>query len=42
VQAGREFTLLATNRMGEVIMATPAVSGNMLIVRTQSQVVAIR
>jgi len=28
--------------MGEVTMATPAVAGNTLIVRTQSQVVGIR
>jgi len=42
VQAGRTFALLATNRMGEVTMATPAVASNMLIVRTQSQLVGIR
>ena len=42
VQAGRAFKLLATNRMGEITMATPAVAGNMLIVRTQSQLVGIR
>src|SRR5687767_10398001 len=35
VQAGRTFKLLATNRMGEITMATPAVAGNMLIVRTR-------
>jgi outer membrane protein assembly factor BamB len=42
VQAGRAFKLLATNRMGEITMATPAVAGNMLVVRTQSQLVGIR
>jgi outer membrane protein assembly factor BamB len=42
LQAGREFKLLATNRMGEITMATPAAAGNMLIVRTQSQLVGIR
>jgi outer membrane protein assembly factor BamB len=42
LQAGREFKLLATNRMGEITMATPAAAGNTLIVRTQSQVVGIR
>jgi outer membrane protein assembly factor BamB len=42
VQAGRSFKLLATNRMGEITMATPAVAGNMLVVRTQSQLVGIR
>ena len=41
VRAGRSYELLATNRMGEVTMATPAVSGNMLIVRTQTQLVGI-
>ena len=42
LQAGREFKLLATNRMGEVTMATPAAAGNTLIVRTQTQLVGIR
>jgi outer membrane protein assembly factor BamB len=41
VRAGRTYELLATNRMGEVTMATPALSGNMLIVRTQTQLVGI-
>jgi outer membrane protein assembly factor BamB len=42
VKAGRTFELLSTNRMGETLMATPAISGNMLIVRTQTALVAIR
>jgi outer membrane protein assembly factor BamB len=41
VRAGRTYELLATNPMGEVTMATPALSGNMLIVRTQTQIVGI-
>ena len=41
VKAGRTFELLATNPMGEISMATPAISGNMLIVRTQGNVVAL-
>jgi outer membrane protein assembly factor BamB len=41
VRAGRTYELLATNRMGEVTMATPALSGNLLIVRTQTQLVGI-
>jgi outer membrane protein assembly factor BamB len=41
VRAGRKYELLATNRMGEVLMATPAVAGNLLIVRTQTQLVGI-
>ena len=42
VRAGRRFELLATNRMGEVVMATPAITGNLIVVRTQSQLVGIR
>ena len=41
VRAGRTFELLATNPMGETLMATPAISGNMLIVKTQTQLVGI-
>ncbi len=41
VRAGRTFELLATNQMGETLMATPAISGNMLIVKTQTQLVGI-
>ena len=41
VKAGRAFELLATNHMGETLMATPAISGNMLIVKTQTQLVGI-
>jgi hypothetical protein len=42
VKAGRTFELLATNPMGEVTMATPALSGNMILVRTTGHLVAIR
>jgi outer membrane protein assembly factor BamB len=41
VRAGRAFELLATNPMGEICMATPAISGDMLIVRTQGHLVGI-
>jgi len=34
VKAGKEFTLLATNELGERITASPAVSGNDLLYRT--------
>ena len=34
VKAGPEFELLATNSMGEVILATPAISGGMMFIRT--------
>ena len=42
VKAGRTFELLATNPMGEICMATPAISGDMIIVRTQGHLVALR
>jgi outer membrane protein assembly factor BamB len=41
VKAGAAYELLATNPMGEPLMATPAISGNLLIVRSQSYVYAI-
>lgn len=40
VRAGRQFERLATNTLGEISMATPAISGGLLIVRTRSQLVA--
>jgi hypothetical protein len=42
VQAGRKFELLSTNMMGEVVMATPAISGDTIIVRTQTELVGIK
>jgi outer membrane protein assembly factor BamB len=41
VRAGATYELLATNPMGEPLMATPAISGDLLIVRSQSYVYAI-
>lgn len=41
VRAGRTFELLATNAMGAVTMATPAIDGNRLYVRTATHLVAI-
>jgi outer membrane protein assembly factor BamB len=41
VKAGRQFELLSSNPMGEICMATPAISGTMLIVRTQGHLVGI-
>lgn len=41
VKAGPEFELLAKNSMGEVCMATPAISEGMLFIRTQNRLVAI-
>src|SRR4029453_2314600 len=42
VRAGRTFELLSTNPMREIVMATPALSGDMLIVRTLTQLVGIK
>src|SRR6266478_1254711 len=41
VKPGPEFSVLATNQMGEVCMATPAISGDTIFFRTQGHVVAI-
>ena len=41
VRAGPEFRLLATNEMNDVCMATPALSGELLILRTKSTVYAL-
>jgi outer membrane protein assembly factor BamB len=41
VKPGPEFTVLATNQMGEVCMATPAISGGTIFYRTQGHVVAM-
>jgi len=41
VKAGPKYELLATNLMNEVCMATPAISGGMIFVRTQHNIFAI-
>ena len=41
VKPGADFTVLATNQMGEVCMATPAVSAGTIFFRTQGHVVAV-
>jgi outer membrane protein assembly factor BamB len=41
VKAGPQFELLATNPMGELLMATPAISSGMLFVRAQHHLFAI-
>jgi outer membrane protein assembly factor BamB len=41
VKAGAKYELLSINPMGEVLMATPAVSGGMIIVRGQHHVYGI-
>jgi len=41
VRAGPEYELLATNRMGEVCLATPAISEGQLFVRTAGHLLAL-
>lgn len=41
VKAGRKYELLATNPMGQALMATPAISDGMLILRTENTIYAI-
>jgi outer membrane protein assembly factor BamB len=41
IPASQAFSVIATNGMDETIMATPALSGGRLLVRTRSQIVAI-
>jgi outer membrane protein assembly factor BamB len=41
VKPGPEFTILATNKMSEVCMATPAISGNSIFFRTQGHVISV-
>ena len=41
VKAGREFQLLSKNSLGDPIMATPAISSGLLLVRTEHSVWAI-
>ena len=42
VRAGAEYELLSTNAMGEVVMATPAISNGLLIIRGQHHLFGIR
>src|SRR5882672_7134598 len=41
VKPGPDFAVLATNQMGEVCMATPAISDGKIFFRTQGHVVAV-
>lgn len=41
IKAGSTFELLARNAMGEVVMATPAIAGRMIIIRGQNHVFGI-
>ena len=42
VRTGRKFELLAANDMQEVCMATPALTGELLLIRTQNHLYALR
>lgn len=42
IKAGPKYELVAVNRMGEALMATPAIAGGIIIVRGQQHVFAIR
>lgn len=41
IKAGKEYELLETNPLGERISASPAITGNRLIYRTDSHVYCI-
>lgn len=41
VKAGRQYELLSRNVMGQPLMATPALSGGMLIIRGENAIYAI-
>jgi len=41
IAAGREFVHLATNQMGELLMATPALSDGVMYVRSVNSLFAI-
>lgn len=41
INAGPKYELIAINPMGEAMMATPAISDNMLIIRGQHHVFGI-
>jgi outer membrane protein assembly factor BamB len=42
IRAGPQFELLGKNSLGELCMATPAIAGNGLIIRTESHVFRIK
>ncbi|MFZ0063122.1 MAG: PQQ-binding-like beta-propeller repeat protein, partial [Pyrinomonadaceae bacterium] len=41
IKAGSKFELLARNPTGEVLFATPAIAGKMIIIRGQNHVFGI-
>jgi outer membrane protein assembly factor BamB len=42
VKAGPDYKLISTNQMGEPLMATPAISDGMLVIRGQRHLFAVR
>ena len=42
VKEGNEFELVATNDMNDIVMATPAIAGDSLLIRTAQRLVCIR
>ena len=42
IKAGPVYELLATNQMGEPLMATPAVSGGIILIRGQQHIFAVK
>jgi outer membrane protein assembly factor BamB len=42
IKAGKEFEVLSRNRLGEMSLATPAVAGGSLFLRTQSRLYCVR
>jgi hypothetical protein len=41
LKAGPEYELIARNPLGDLLMATPAISGDMLFFRTQKKLIAV-
>ena len=42
IEAGKEFRLLGVNSLDEFALATPAIAGDRLLIRTQSRLYSIR
>ena len=42
VKAGATYELLSTNHLGQVVMATPAISDGTIIIRGLKDVIALR
>ncbi len=42
IRAGREFEIMGVNSLGGMAMASPAIAGDRLLIRTQSKVYSIK